>query len=73
MSDDPNKTGATDRDRISLQQDHEVWHFVNTIKKQFPGKSAEEIEKALKQAAKQAGGSESRSLLTEKVTAILKG
>ncbi|TDU72813.1 hypothetical protein EI77_01278 [Prosthecobacter fusiformis] len=71
MSDDPTKTTAADRDRVSLEQPHEVQYFVESMQKDFPEKSFHEIGMALCKAAQEAGGSESRALLKEKVAAIL--
>ena len=70
MSDDPNNRGQADRSRIATGEDYEVRYFVDTMKKQFPGKSSDEIKGALTKARK-ATGAQSREVLTAKVVQIL--
>ena len=43
MSDDKNKRGSQDRNRISLQEDYEVRHWTKEL-----GVSREELEEAVK-------------------------
>ena len=70
MSDNPNLKGAADRSRVATGEDYEVRYFVETMRKEFPEATTEQIESAL-MAARAATGTSSREVLTTQVRAIL--